>query len=1273
MYPPPGIMGGDFRHFSSHVSLFLLLLFVSLFAVQSTSSFTPADNYLIDCGSSGETKLPDGRNFKSDQQSVSFLQTEEDIKTSVDSIPVSDSNPLRLYLSARIFTGKSTYSFYISRPGRHWIRLHFYPLPHPLYNLTDSVFSVTTDTTVLLHDFSARDSSSIVFNEYLVYASEKLSLYFKPHKGSIAFINAVEIVSVPDELLPDSASSVPQAPDFKGLGGFSLQISHRLNIGGDLISPKIDPLSRTWLSDKPYNSFPEGSRNVTVDPKTITYPEGGATTLIAPHPVYSTAAEMADAQTSEPNFNLSWRMSVDPGHDYFIRLHFCDIVSKSLNNLVFNVFINKLTAISGLDLSAKTNALGTAYYTDFVLNASAITNGSILVQVGPTPNLQSGKPNAILNGLEIMKLNNAAGSLDGLFSVDGKYKGPIGGMSSKKLAIAGIGFLMGLTALFGVVVLLVRWQRRPKDWQKQNSFSSWLLPLHASHSSYISSKGGSSRSRRMSIFGSKKSKSNGFSSFFSNQGLGRYFPFTELQTATQNFDEKSVIGVGGFGKVYIGEIDVINPQLPREQVNLAEYAMNLHRKGNLDKIIDPKIVGTISKGSLRKFVEAAEKCLAEYGVDRPGMGDVLWNLEYALQLQEASAQVDLSEDKTTMNIQLEFSGEEMQTPPPWLSERCRYSREPLIGSNQATNEGSRLVCRCFEEMVENEDIYCEEHMMRNLDLRKEVELSMVFIRESTDFANEGLTVFPPINHENLFVDGFDRDRESPSQSSSSSRLSDSSSSSSSLSPSDSDGQFQFDWKSQCEPLETDGKSRWTSLNYYSTLETSIIQGWWKLLLARGALKFQNLVSCFFSRSSLCSLSRTIRSFYPVIVIVIWWWLRNRNRRRFRGGETEAHLRDTIKERDERIAQLLHQIAQMNDLSKLEEEPETFSNKNQRYKRHTAVENCLRLFSLALFFLAWIFKLSARRSTTGASSSFFIGLKTSVTEGSSKSTEQLSIINRTITTHRASLHLLKQLKRKIHPLDTTKNSNQIIIEFAFGSQSSLDHLIHRLVAFTKPSCQIQNPHNEVIARRIWITSRSLHLFQNLARLSHPPRPSQTRKQYVVTDGNLISNIMFKASGTSPDGFRSTFLSQRQSALIIAVTVKLSCGQENLSKILKIPIASSSLPILTRVSATRLNVCFSMARFSFLRSDKTKTLRTWLNSLSSKLDPTLLQDQVKNLNSLLGEVSFLQDSITWVTRLDDGETETWFKFSSRSSRPPMGEETIRMTSCNSIDAWSDRSIK
>ncbi|CAA2964133.1 probable receptor kinase At4g39110 [Olea europaea subsp. europaea] len=79
----------------------------------------------------------------------------------------------------------------------------------------------------------------------------------------------------------------------------------------------------------------------------------------------------------------------------------------------------------------------------------------------------------------------------------------------------------------------------------------------------------------------------------------------------------------------------INPALPREQVNLAEWAMQLKLKGLLDENIDPTFFGRINPELMKKLAEAAEKCLVDYGVDRPSMGDVLWNLEYSLQLQEA--------------------------------------------------------------------------------------------------------------------------------------------------------------------------------------------------------------------------------------------------------------------------------------------------------------------------------------------------------------------------------------------------------------------------------------------------------------------------------------------------------------------------------------------------------------------------------------------------------------------------------------------------------------
>ncbi|KAG6700635.1 hypothetical protein I3842_08G121900 [Carya illinoinensis] len=78
----------------------------------------------------------------------------------------------------------------------------------------------------------------------------------------------------------------------------------------------------------------------------------------------------------------------------------------------------------------------------------------------------------------------------------------------------------------------------------------------------------------------------------------------------------------------------LNPSLPREQVSLADWALHCKRKGTLEDIIDPHIKQKINPECLKKFADTAEKCLADAGFERPSMGDVLWNLEFSLQLQE---------------------------------------------------------------------------------------------------------------------------------------------------------------------------------------------------------------------------------------------------------------------------------------------------------------------------------------------------------------------------------------------------------------------------------------------------------------------------------------------------------------------------------------------------------------------------------------------------------------------------------------------------------------
>uniref|UniRef100_A0ACD5VP50 Uncharacterized protein n=1 Tax=Avena sativa TaxID=4498 RepID=A0ACD5VP50_AVESA len=77
----------------------------------------------------------------------------------------------------------------------------------------------------------------------------------------------------------------------------------------------------------------------------------------------------------------------------------------------------------------------------------------------------------------------------------------------------------------------------------------------------------------------------------------------------------------------------LNPALPREQVSLADYALICQRKGTLADVVDPAIKHQIAPECLIKFAETAEKCLADQGIERPSMGDVLWNLEFAMQLQ----------------------------------------------------------------------------------------------------------------------------------------------------------------------------------------------------------------------------------------------------------------------------------------------------------------------------------------------------------------------------------------------------------------------------------------------------------------------------------------------------------------------------------------------------------------------------------------------------------------------------------------------------------------
>ncbi|KAK1321536.1 putative receptor-like protein kinase [Acorus calamus] len=97
---------------------------------------------------------------------------------------------------------------------------------------------------------------------------------------------------------------------------------------------------------------------------------------------------------------------------------------------------------------------------------------------------------------------------------------------------------------------------------------------------------------------------------------------------------------------------VIGMDLPSEEINLADWAMTWQKQGLLGRTVDPRLVGEINPNSLRMFGQIAEKCLEECGADRPTMADVVWNLEYALQLQETERAREPFEDSTNCTTEL---------------------------------------------------------------------------------------------------------------------------------------------------------------------------------------------------------------------------------------------------------------------------------------------------------------------------------------------------------------------------------------------------------------------------------------------------------------------------------------------------------------------------------------------------------------------------------------------------------------------------------------------
>ncbi|KAF3434342.1 hypothetical protein FNV43_RR25445 [Rhamnella rubrinervis] len=144
-------------------------------------------------------------------------------------------------------------------------------------------------------------------------------------------------------------------------------------------------------------------------------------------------------------------------------------------------------------------------------------------------------------------------------------------------------------------------------------------------------------------------------------GVSGSAPKGNAQARVKHEDKSDVYDIG----VVLLEIILGRPIMLENEVGVLKDLLRVSLATDdtaRRSIVDPAVHKECSSESLKTMMEICVRCLSNEQIDRPSVEDILWNLQYAAQVQDSG-----SVDSPNNQESLISSSREMQLPPSFLS------------------------------------------------------------------------------------------------------------------------------------------------------------------------------------------------------------------------------------------------------------------------------------------------------------------------------------------------------------------------------------------------------------------------------------------------------------------------------------------------------------------------------------------------------------------------------------------------------------------------------